>query len=573
MIEEPWVGVETGGEALHLSADTAEAAATVDIVVDTLCGGQHIHDLRQGVDAAGEAGAEDGVGTMLLHKAHGAHGGIDLADAALPEDYLVVSQATRVAAKSIAHLTILNIHGYNDSNFHLTLFYLLCKNTKKKPFLRPTGKYFFSTYVISLKTNHFSKKPSHPMKRWIRVIIITIFAFAAICLVFIQFTQTRRTVSINDNMFNIGVSNAMEEVIKQISDDVLLPDGTPNLNFRYQSLDSLISEHLLTNGIDIQPIVGIYDEGQSTLLYASASGNERQLEDSPYRYDFSPNSTESSNKYYILLSFPAAQLFLQRNSDLLAYASLILIAIIIIMFFISIRALAVQRKLDTMKSEFINNMTHEIKTPLATVSLACEMLRDDTISNDEESRKNFLGIINDENHRLRVLVDTILQSAKMSNKKFRINPKEVDVHSLIEKVSKSFNLTLANRDGFLVKRLEASPSVIVADETHLTNLIFNLIDNGIKYSTESPHITIATKVVDGRFLLSVSDEGIGISKEDQRHVFEKFYRVSTGDIHNVKGFGIGLNYVAQVVKLHQGHITLESELGKGSTFTVSLPVD
>ncbi len=420
------------------------------------------------------------------------------------------------------------------------------------------------------------------MKRWIRVFTISIFAFAAISLVFIQFTQTRRTVSINDNMFNIGVTNAMDEVIKQISGDVLLPDGTSNAplpdsvpapTFRYQSLDSLIGEHLLTNGIDIIPVVGIYDESQSTLLYASEAGMERDLEDSPYRYVFTPRDAESGTQYYILLSFPAAQLFLQRNSNLLAYASLILITIIIIMFFVSIRALTVQRKLDTMKSEFINNMTHEIKTPLATVSLACEMLRDETICNDEESRRNFLGIINDENHRLRVLVDTILQSAKMSNKTFRLNPKEIDVHPLIEKVAQSFKLTLANRGGVLETRLEASPSVVVADEMHLTNLIFNLIDNGIKYSTDAPHITVATSVEEGWFRLSVSDQGIGISKDDQRHVFEKFYRVSTGDVHNVKGFGIGLNYVAQVVKLHQGHIALESELGKGSTFTVSLPVD
>ena len=428
-----------------------------------------------------------------------------------------------------------------------------------------------------IKTNYFNEN-SHsinltPMKRWIRVFIITIFAFAAISLVFIQFTQTRRTVSINDNMFNIGVTNAMEEVIKQISGDVLLPDGTPSPTFRYQSLDSLIGEHLLTNGIDIRPVVGIYDDAQSTLLYASAAGQERDLEDSPYRYVFTPRDAETGNQYYILLNFPAAQLFLQRNSNLLAYASLILIAIIIIMFFVSIRALAVQRKLDTMKSEFINNMTHEIKTPLATVSLACEMLRDETISSDEESRRNFLGIINDENQRLRVLVDTILQSAKMANKKFRINPKEVDVHQLIEKVAQSFKLTLANRGGTFETHLEASPSVVVADEMHLTNLIFNLIDNGIKYSTDAPHIIVSTTVEDGWFRLSVSDHGIGISKDDQRHVFEKFYRVSTGDIHNVKGFGIGLNYVAQVVKLHQGHITLESELGKGSTFTVSLPAN
>ena len=201
------------------------------------------------------------------------------------------------------------------------------------------------------------------------------------------------------------------------------------------------------------------------------------------------------------------------------------------------------------------------------------MLRDETISSDEESRRNFLGIINDENQRLRVLVDTILQSAKMSKKNFRINPKEVDVHLLIEKVAQSFKLTLANHGGTFETHLDASPSVVVADEMHLTNLIFNLIDNGIKYSPHTPHITVTTSVEDGWFRLSVSDQGIGISKDDQRHVFEKFYRVSTGDIHNVKGFGIGLNYVAQVVKLHKGHIALESELGKGSTFTVSLPAD
>lgn len=409
------------------------------------------------------------------------------------------------------------------------------------------------------------------MKRWIRIFIITIFAFAAISLVFIQFTQTRRTVSINDNMFNIGVTNAMEAVIKEIGGDVLLPDGTLSPTYHYQGLDALISQHLLSNGIDIRPIVGIYDESQSTLLYASAAGNERSLEDSPYRYTFSSQSNAS--QYYILLTFPSAQLFLQRNSNLLAYASLILILIIIVMFFISIRALTVQRKLDTMKTEFINNMTHEIKTPLSTVSLACEMLRDESISSDEESRRNFLGIISDENQRLRVLVDTILQSAKMSKKSFRINPKEVDVHALVEKVAQSFRLTLSNRGGSLETHLEASPSVIVADEMHLTNLIFNLIDNAIKYSPQAPHITVATAVADGHFLLSVKDEGIGISKDDQKHVFEKFYRVSTGDIHNVKGFGIGLNYVAQVVRLHQGHISLESEPGKGSTFTVSLPAE
>ena len=160
----------------------------------------------------------------------------------------------------------------------------------------------------------------------------------------------------------------------------------------------------------------------------------------------------------------------------------------------------------------------------------------------------------------------------MSNKNFHINPKEIDVHQIIGKVSQSFALTLSNRGGKLETHLEADPSVIVADELHLTNLVYNLIDNGIKYSTEAPDIKVSTAIVDHQLELRVSDHGIGISKEDQKHVFEKFYRVSTGNVHNVKGFGIGLNYVAQVVKLHQGHIALESELGQGSTFIVTLPL-
>ena len=410
------------------------------------------------------------------------------------------------------------------------------------------------------------------MKRWIRIFIISVFAIAAVSLVFIQFYQTRRTFSINDNMFNIGVGNAMDEVIKQL-DGQAKQGGEPSDDiFSYQELDSLIAEQLLLNGIDIHPVIGLYDGSERSFLYSSDPKHEKQLEESPYRYNFHPVGVVSNNQFFITLAFPSAQLFLQRNSNVFVYMSFVLVLIIAAMFIISLRALANQRKLDQMKSEFINNMTHEIKTPLATIGLACEMLRDETISQDSDSRQNFIGIINDENQRMRVLVETILQSAKMSNKNFRISPKEVDVHQIIEKVAQSFALTLSNRGGSLKTNLNADPSVIEADELHLTNLIYNLIDNGIKYSTDAPDITVSTDIVDHQLVLSVSDHGIGISKEDQKHVFEKFYRVSTGNVHNVKGFGIGLNYVAQVVKLHQGHIALDSTLGQGSTFIITLPI-
>lgn len=411
------------------------------------------------------------------------------------------------------------------------------------------------------------------MKRWFRVFTVSVFAIAAISLVLVQFFQTRRTFSINDNMFNIGVNNAMDAVITQLNDAVAKDTDNPYSAFNHQELDSLITEQLLLNGIDIVPVVGLYDANQQSILYSSNPRYESRLEESPYRYNFHPAGVISGNQFFVTLAFPSAQLFLQRHSNLYVYMSLFLLLIIASMYLISLRTLHKQQRLDQMKTEFINNMTHEIKTPLATIGLACEMLRDESVSQDSATRQNFIGIINDENHRMRILVETILQSAKMSNKNFRLNPKEVDVHQIIEKVVQSFRLTLSNRGGTLDTYLNADPCIIVADELHLTNLIYNLIDNGIKYSTGAPQITISTTTHDGHFLLSVADHGIGIAKEDQRHVFDKFYRVSTGDVHNVKGFGIGLNYVAQVVNLHQGHITLESELGQGSTFTVSLPME
>lgn len=406
------------------------------------------------------------------------------------------------------------------------------------------------------------------MKRWFRVVTISIFAIAAVSLVVIQLVQTRRTLSNSDNMFSVSVGNAMEDVLNQLDND------SPNAasSFSYQDLDSLIVEELIINGIDLHPVVGVYDGSQGSFLYSSDPRREDDLANSPYRYSFRPQGVVSTNQFFIILSFSYTDLFLQRNPTIYLYMSLFLILVIAVMFFISLRTISNQRKLDQMKSEFINNMTHEIKTPISTISLACEMLSDETISQDAASRANFIGIVADENQRMRVLVETILQSAKMSNKNFSINPKEVDVNAIVDKVLKSFKLTFSNRNGCVETHLDADPSVIVADELHMTNLIYNLVDNGIKYSTGAPHIIVSTSTDGKHFFLSVKDHGIGMSKSDQKHIFEKFYRVSTGDVHNVKGFGIGLNYVAQVVHLHHGHITVESEPDHGSTFTVSLPL-
>lgn len=407
------------------------------------------------------------------------------------------------------------------------------------------------------------------MKRWFRVFLISVFALAAVSLVVIQFVQTIRTFSISDNMFNVSVNNAMDEVIRQLDSEVFQTDKHQPATFNFQELDSLINEELVVNGIDLRPAVGLYDGSQGSFLYTSDPQRESMLEVSPYRYNFRPVGVISSNQFFIILAFP--QSLPRIDSALYVYMTLFLVIIIAVLFVISLRTIANQHRLDQMKNEFISNMTHEIKTPIATISLACEMLQDNTVAQDADSRSNFVGIIADENQRMRVLVETILQSAKMSNKNFSIKPTEVNVHTIIDNVSRSFQLTLSNRGGSIVKHLDAEPPIVVADELHLTNLIYNLVDNGIKYSAEAPLIEITTTRNNEHFHISIRDHGIGIAKADQKHVFEKFYRVSTGNVHNVKGFGIGLNYVAQVVHLHHGTITLDSELGKGSTFTITLP--
>lgn len=407
------------------------------------------------------------------------------------------------------------------------------------------------------------------MKRWFRVFIISIFAIAAVSLVVLQLIQTRRTFSINDNMFSVGVSSAMDEVIKQLNAEVMQTGAQPISSFNFQELDSLIAEEMLLSGIEAHPIVGLYDGSQGSFLYSSNPKQEDLLEVSPYRYAFQPVGIVSSNQLFIILAFPRSK-FELLDGNMYLYMSLFLVLVIAVMFVISLRTIANQHKLDQMKNEFISNMTHEIKTPISTISLACEMLQDNSIAQDTENRSNFVSIIADENQRMRALVETILQSAKMSNKNFSLKLKEIDINPIVESVSQSFKLTLNNRNGMIETHLNAVPSTLFADELHITNLIYNLVDNGIKYSPDKPHIIVSTERLNGHFIIKVQDHGIGIAKQDQKHIFDKFYRVSTGNVHNVKGFGIGLNYVAQVVRLHHGTISLESEPGKGATFTISL---
>jgi two-component system, OmpR family, phosphate regulon sensor histidine kinase PhoR len=246
--------------------------------------------------------------------------------------------------------------------------------------------------------------------------------------------------------------------------------------------------------------------------------------------------------------------------------------IIVSAFFFTVRALLRQKKLSEIKNDFINNMTHEFKTPLATISLAVDALRNEKVMHDQEKSAYFSGIIKEENKRMNKQVETILQAALLDKQELQLNLQPIHVHQIINTVLDNFALQLKEKGGKSDLQLNAKEDVIKADEVHFTNLINNLIDNAVKYSKEHLIIKITTHSTAKNLVLRIEDNGIGMNKETQRRIFEKFYRAHTGNIHNVKGFGLGLSYVKTVVDAHHGKIRVDSALGKGTAFTIELPL-
>lgn len=242
--------------------------------------------------------------------------------------------------------------------------------------------------------------------------------------------------------------------------------------------------------------------------------------------------------------------------------------VIIAAFFITVRTLLQQKKLSEIKSDFINNMTHEFKTPIATISLAVDALRNEKVQNNKEQLNYFGSIIKEENKRMNKHVETILQAALLEKQELQFNQNNVSVHLLISTVIDNFNLQLQDKQAKVVLNLNALNNEVQADELHLTNVISNLIDNAIKYSNEQLTITITTKNVGKKLQINIADNGIGMNKETQKRVFEKFYRAHTGNVHNVKGFGLGMSYVKTIIDAMKANISVQSAVGKGTTFTI-----
>lgn len=243
-------------------------------------------------------------------------------------------------------------------------------------------------------------------------------------------------------------------------------------------------------------------------------------------------------------------------------------------FYFTIHTMLRQKKLSEIKNDFINNMTHEFKTPIATISLAVDALKNEKVQRDTSKMSYFSSIIKEENQRMNRQVETILKSALMDRQEVQLNLKPLHVHQIINDVADNFILRLQEKNGTLETHLDAENDLIEGDEVHISNLVNNLMDNAVKYSKDDvpPRICLTTSSNGKKFIVKIEDNGIGMSRETLKRIFEKFYRAHTGNIHNVKGFGLGLSYVKTVVEAHEGHIKPESTLGKGSCFTIDFPL-
>jgi len=335
-----------------------------------------------------------------------------------------------------------------------------------------------------------------------------------------------------------------------------------------QELDLLIGNELQRLGLDLDYEYGIVSEGYPTRIRSKYfSYNEKSEYKAPIFRDM-----DSNTAFALMVNFPKKRGFLVNSILGMAMLSLAFTLIIVLAFVSAIYQLIRQKQISEIKSDFINNMTHEFKTPIATINLAVEAIRNPSSIGDQEKVLRYLGMIREENKRMHAQVENVLRISKLEKNQLDIKKERMMMHDLIQTAVDHIQLIVDDRQGKIEVHLESDRDEVLANETHMTNVLVNILDNAVKYSPEAPKIEVKTELLKNQILVSIRDEGAGMSKAVLKKVFEKFYREHTGNIHNVKGHGLGLAYVKKIVEDHQGEVYAESERGKGSTFYIKLPL-
>ncbi len=423
------------------------------------------------------------------------------------------------------------------------------------------------------------------MNRRIIILTIIVMTVALIGLMGIQIYWIQNASAVKEAIFRRSVNEAKESIVKKLERiekkkavEISQFEGMLNFNrhLPYESfitkdeLDSLISQELNIRGIDTRFEFGIFQQDSSVFKMEKSMNFRKELIEKSYASPLFQNDFFSSPQY-LLIYFPHEKQFLLTELWGMLLISIILIIAIVYSFTYTITTIFRQKKLSEVKNDFINNMTHEFKTPISTISLACEALSDHDMRQSGEFTENYIHVIVEENKRLAVMAEKILQTAVIDKGQMKMTKEKIDLHDVISEVIKNISIQVEIKDGVILKNFMAVNSVLEGDKVHLTNLVYNLLDNANKYSPKKPVIRISTENTSSGILLTIEDKGIGISKAEQKKVFEKLYRVPTGNIHEVRGFGLGLSYVKATVEEHNGKISLESEVNKGSTFKVFLP--
>ncbi len=377
--------------------------------------------------------------------------------------------------------------------------------------------------------------------------------------------------SITEN-FSEGVALRKQFMLNYLMNKSLKAEENKDIETRISVglIDTLLKMEFLSKGISIDYEFGVFSPDRNKIVLEKTGKYHDELLFQGFPFPLFSGSAIATRDF-LLLYFPQQGKYNLQSLWGMMMVSFLLVLVIIAAFSYSVFTIIRQRKLSELKNDFINNMTHEFKTPISTISLACQALSDKDIPRSNEMYTDYIQIIGDENHRLGEMAEKILQTAILEKGNLHLRPEAIDVHQLISDAIHKIAIQIEIRDGLITHSLKAEHPLIKADKVHLSNVIFNLLDNANKYSPRKPQIQVSTADAENGIYIKIHDTGMGISKANLKRIFEKLYRVPTGDVHNVKGFGLGLSYVKFIVEKHGGTISVESEPGKGSTFTLFLP--
>ncbi|NLI72711.1 MAG: HAMP domain-containing histidine kinase [Bacteroidales bacterium] len=339
----------------------------------------------------------------------------------------------------------------------------------------------------------------------------------------------------------------------------------------FNELDEILTTYFESNNINLPFYYSVVDRQNKIIYQCNKTINVKKGEPNTdvYSQKLFPRE-ESQREAYLQVVFPTKKNFIFDSLNLLL-PSIGVILLTLAIFIITIVVIFRQKQLSTIKNDFINNMTHEFKTPISTISLASQMLQDQSVGMNPKMLQQASNVIKDETKRLSLQVEKVLQMSMFENEKTTLKPSETHLNNLIKDIISSFSLKVTSKGGEIVTNLKATRDLVMIDEIHFTNVIFNLMDNGLKYCDKTPILTLETWNEKENVCVSIEDNGIGMKKDDLKKIFEKFYRVSTGNLHDVKGFGLGLAYVKKIVNDHEGTIKVESEIGLGTKFTIIIP--